>query len=115
MLPHDKPPGSSRIWTRLDGRQADNASPARVGACPHVSVPIAPKGQFYESMQPRDIIRASRCWLSRLGPEAGPAKPAKERGVLVRNYNWGTPDTHGTSYWGSHKQWLDKDMPGRNG
>jgi ABC-type transport system substrate-binding protein len=33
----------------------------------------------------------------------------------VRNYNWGTPDTYGTSYFGSHKQWLDKEMPNRNG
>jgi len=33
----------------------------------------------------------------------------------VHNYNWGTPDTYGTSYQGSHKQWLDKDMPSRNG
>lgn len=33
----------------------------------------------------------------------------------VHNYNWGTPDTFGTSYWGSHKQWLDKDMPNRGG
>ena len=33
----------------------------------------------------------------------------------IHNYNWGTPDTYGTSYFGSHKQWLAKEMPSRNG
>jgi hypothetical protein len=30
-------------------------------------------------------------------------------------YNWGTPDTYGTSYFGIHPAVLNKGMPNRNG
>jgi ABC-type transport system substrate-binding protein len=33
----------------------------------------------------------------------------------LRNFNWGDGGTEGYLAWGAHKQWLDPDMPNRNG